>query len=125
MQKMDLNIHYILYSLYKCQLNGINKLNILPMHNGVCYLLLLKDNDNDNEVYSYPVLQACEIYTCTNIKLKIYNTKYTTLPAIVINISYIRVGVHLFSIAYLYICVYYLHMGEHMQLHQYCICFEK
>ena len=27
-------------------------------------------NDNDNEVYSYPGLQACEIYTCTNIKLK-------------------------------------------------------
>ena len=37
------------------------------------------DNDNDNEVYSYPGLQACEIYTCTNIKLKIYKTKYTTI----------------------------------------------
>ena len=26
---------------------------------------------NDNEVYSYPGLHACEIYTCTNINMHI------------------------------------------------------
>ena len=86
----------------------------------------LNDNDNDNEVYSYPVLQACEIYTCTNIKLKIYNTKYTTTSSYKYKyINSILTCTHnhdnTYLLGYMDISIVYSHVHIIMTIHTYWV----